>query len=459
VNGLAAAATLAIVAAAAGCKTHEVQDRSWLDAGAEISASGALIPSDAADGARCQVAGGRTTIVGGALVASDGVADGPGPVANGTLFGLLRPNGAAAWAHLDRAGGALTVHDLPGGDPDAPPPELVLRHGSPDQKFLLYSESAARPDGGRTRDDGAPALTLVIAALHGEAVQPVARIPEPRDDSLDADLAFTLAAPGAGLVVWDDDEPFARFGRVRAARVDAHGKVGAGEPLVLTPDGTDAESPQVVATRAGFVVVYRVRRGEDRDAGLIEDAVEAPGERRAFHWLEAVTVPADPALPVSAPRALTALTAHIGAFVVPPEANADDSFELVARDDDAPRDAAGGKLLAIRLAGDLVAPRVLVPAGVGSGALSLVGRPAGAAPFVVYAADDDSARLVPMDVAAGAPAGVARAEPALNGGDPVGLVAGPPGSPPTLVTFSLDPANGLSNRRAGASSLVSVSCH
>ena len=398
----------------------------------------------------------RLAIPGGALVASAGVSDGAGGA--GTVFGLLRPSGGAAWAHLDRPGGQLTVHDLPGGDPDAPPPQLVLRRGSPDRTFLLYSESAgARTDAGHARDAGAPALSLVLASVTGDAVAPVAHIPEPRDDSLDADLAFAPAsAASAGLVVWDDDDPFARFGRIRAARLDGDGHVAASEPLILTPAGTDAESPQVVATRTGFVVVYRVRRGEDRDAGLVEEAVEAPGERRAFHWLEAVVVPANPALPVSSPRVLTSPTAHVGAFVLSAEPRGDDSFDLVVRDDDAPRDAAGGRLLAIRFAADFVsapatsaAPhqgpspdpvtRVLAPAGVGSGALSFL------SPFVVYAGEDDAAHLVALD-APDALDRSSRSEPALAGADPVSL-AGPE---PTFVTFSLE--------RGGASSITSVSC-
>lgn len=436
-----ALAAVAMTAATVGCKTREVQDRSWLDAGGTIAAT--LAPGAAVDGAadapRCQPSGARLAIPGGALVASDGISDD----GNSALFGLLRPNGAAAWARLDHPGGTLAVHDLPGGDPDAPPPELALRGGSPRTAFLLYSESQARPvDAGHARDAGAPALGLVIAAIHGDTAEPVSRIPEPRDDSLDADLAFVPS--GSGLVVWDDDDPFARFGRIRAARLDPGGKV-IGEPLLLTPEGTDAESPQVVATRAGFVVVYRVRRGEVRDAGLVEDAVEAPGERRAFHWLEAVVVPPDGAASLAPPRALTSATGHIGAFVVPPEPAADDSFDLVARDDDAPRDGAGGKIVALHVAPDAVASsasaivaRVLVPAGVGSGAISLVSSLGSS--FAVFAGEDDAARLVWLD-AAGGPA---HPEPALDGADPVSLA----GLPPTLIALVPDAPAAAHRQRA-----------
>jgi hypothetical protein len=437
-----------MAAAMVGCKTREVQDRSWLDGGGVGSSLAKGAATDgAADAPRCQPSGARLAIPGGALVASDGISD------DGTsaLFGLLRPNGAAAWARLDHPGGTLAVHDLPGGDPDAPPPELALHGGSPPAAFLLYSESQARPlDAGRARDAGAPMLDLVVAAIHGDKAEPVSRIPEPRDDSLDADLAFVPS--GSGLVVWDDDDPFARFGRIRAARVDSSGKV-TGEPLILTPEGTDAESPQVVATRAGFVVVYRVRRGEVRDAGLVEDAVEAPGERRAFHWLEAVVVPLDGAAPLAPPRALTSATGHIGAFVVPPEPAADDAFDLVARDDDAPRDAAGGKLVAIHLGPDLVAspstaiaPRVLVPAGVGSGAISLVSSRG--ASFAIFAGEDDAARLVSLDPAGGP----VHLEPALDGADPVSLV----GLPPTVI--ALVPDAPAAAHRPRAMSLGLLTC-
>ena len=390
-------------------------------------------------------------IPGGALAVGDGVRDdGEG---RGAFFGVLRPSGAAAWAHVDVNGGSLQVHDLPPSDPDAPPPEIVT-HGA--DRFLLYSRSAG-PGAPRARlDASAPSLRLVLARLGvpGSAeAQTTAEIASQRDDSLDADAAFAGAA--GGLVVWDEDEPLLRFGIIRAARIDTNGHL-IGAPFTISADGTDAEAPRVLplpGAGGGFVVVYRARKGEEHDGGLVDNSAEAPGERRAYRWLEAVIVPlagsASDVGAVPTARRLTSPTGHAGTFDL--YADGARGAAVLLHDDDAPKDAAGTTVSILRLpapfttsSGDASPPLPKIPvvaSGAGSGAVSrlesVASCGAGNCDAVVYSGEDDAAHLARLGGSGGGAPGSSR-EPAFDGTDPI--VRLPSGS---ILTFVRDHGGSL----------------
>ncbi len=230
-----ALAAVAMTAATVGCKTREVQDRSWLDAGGTIAAT--LAPGAAVDGAadapRCQPSGARLAIPGGALVASDGISD----------DGDERPLRSAPSERRGGAGRASTT-------PAARSPSTIFRaaiptrrlrsspcaRGSPrtSRSFCTARARLAPVDAGhargRRRSRARPGHRRASTAIRGRAGQPHPRAAR----RLARRRSRLRPVSGSGLVVWDDDDPFARFGRIRAARLDAGGKV-IGEPLLLTP--------------------------------------------------------------------------------------------------------------------------------------------------------------------------------------------------------------------------------
>lgn len=309
---------------------------------------------------RCLRGNERLTIPGENVVVGD-VAVSPA----GILLGIVRRDGGRAVASVVRTPVDLSTSKVVDlgvalGDDPAPSPRWNGRDA--------YVATVRR----RANDAGVGGLREVQVARIDEAgaSTPIASVVQQADES----TAFDVAWPengGDALVAWDEDAPASRA--KDAAAPDAVGdaavtairgfvKVQSLAPgakaRVASPESSDAEAPRLLARPSGFWLAWLARRAED-DPG---PSPEGPGERRAFRWVELVSLDAKGELTSSVRR-------------VSPEKGRAVSFELargegddvvvLVQDEAARADGSGARLVRYALRGDRVESGDVIDGGVG----------------------------------------------------------------------------------------------
>ena len=308
--------------------------------------------------------------MGDALVTNDrvfvGVAHDVGGKHKGALVTLVRDGDVLSTPTLE------DVDDLL---PDAPPPKALLFGGKPTLAMYVPQK-------------GTRAL----------AFGPM-RIPQQSDGS----FAFDAATQGeAGAVVWDEDAANAPRGVVKLATLPF---APEGQPLVISGDASNADSPRVALRPGGYWVAWLARKAEaERDAA---PELEGPGEKRQLTWLEVAQVDAN-GHTVGAPMRIAKAGARVESFDMLAH---DDALDVLVKDDEQPGDDEGSRLVLVTLRGGDAGVRVIAERGVGRGVPDLLGA---RAVFVDLA---DHARLLP--IAAG---GRASLEPELDNARPLALL-------------------------------------
>lgn len=287
----------------------------------------------------------------------------------------------------------VTFADLGAPHGDAPPPRAIAQGA--DVYAAFFARAAPPPPGQKpktTRD-----LSLYKIA-DGKAVA-TSIIAEQRDESLAYDVA--LGEKG-GVVAWDEDAIGNERGNIKIAIVSADTKT-ASPPRIVSPDGSDAELPRVVARKSGgWWLVWAASRLEAPDAGLDPgQEIERPGEKRRFRWLELVAL--DAAGAPGPVKRLTPNNGHVSMFDLAPRANltgapGGEVLDVVARDDEQAIDGAGGRIVRITISGDKVDPPVaIVSESVGRGAPDLLDPVGGGAAWLAFSDTHDRVRLLPLD--------------------------------------------------------------
>jgi hypothetical protein len=435
---LAAAATATLAIVAAGCHrpapdappadeatVAAIEDTGAADAAAIVPArcrrSEKVLYLDALGGARVAADGGAPG-AGGELEIGDAIG-----YAGGVAVGLIHHTSAGRTAAVallraDPTAGVRVV-DLGPTLGDAPPPQLGRRNG---ELVAVAYALTSLPAGAPAADAGTGDATrgTAVYTIAGDAVtgSPLA-VPQRRDESFALDVAF---AGSSGLLVWDEATSAPR-GVVRAA---SFARDHAEPARDVSPADSDAELPRVMASGAGFVVMWIARRPEA--TSLPEAApAEATGEARTYGWLEAVAVDAHGGA-IGPVRRLTSSTGHISAYdvvavplAVPGDATTSALLVVVARDDGEAVDGSGGALLRVRMRGEAIEPaEAIVTDGLGRGAPTLVAWPApqvSAQPapvWVSWAGKDEQGRLLPLS-STGAVTERPSAEDALGEGQPL----------------------------------------
>jgi hypothetical protein len=414
-------ALVPLVPGAAGCRRGAdgadrvaAVDAMAVDAMAEggaVETSRLAPPAVAAP--RCRAIGGTAIESPEDLELGDAV-----PFGDGYAVSLVHRTAAGrvmAIARVDRDVTSARVVDLGATIGDAPPPRLA-RHGD---DLLVAGYAFSRASDARE-------LAVLVVRATGETA-PLAALPQQQDDS----LAFDLAS---GLVAWDEStKTTPPRGVIRVATLfDDHGHT----PRDVSPPGSDAEMPRVVADGAGYFVSWMARRPEPGAALDAEApaAAEATGEARAYSWLEGVRVDAA-GVPTGPSRRLTPASGHVSAYDVQALAGggAPSLLVVIARDDGEAVDGSGGTLLRVGIRDGVVeAPLGLPGDGLGRGAPSLVDGPL---PWLAWIGPHEGLRLLPLD-AEGAPVAPPSAEPLLDEARPLRVLADvlADGAPGTLRT-------------------------
>jgi hypothetical protein len=396
-----------------------VSDLGVVDA-ATIDAAPAILP------ARCKVAPTGVVLANGAgsFEVGEGIATN-----DGFAVGLLRKDGdqtLGSIAVVDRALGGVVFVDVAAPYADAPPPRPFLVGSD------LYAAFFARAATLSPASAKLPRELSIYRLAGGKGVR-VVDVPEQRDDSLAFDVA---SGPSGAALAWDEDAIGNERGDVKLAILSADAKAIAASRIV-SPDGSDAELPRIVARPGGFWIVWVASRLENPDAGLEPgQAIERPAEERRFKWLELQLVD-DHGAPVGPTKRLTPQTGRVALFDLAARADAPDVLDIVARDDDQSNETVGGRILRITVTGDKADPPIgIVGDGVGRGVPDLLPGGAGGVPAAWLSFIDvhDASRIVPLD-ASRTPLAAPSAEDALDRARPI-LVAGPGDS--LLSAFSTD---------------------
>jgi hypothetical protein len=335
----------------------------------------------------------------------DGIATGDGRYAVGLVHHTAAGRTAAV-VLLDGSAAGARVVDLGRTLGDAPPPQVAACEGRvlaaalrmPDRPAAAAPAQAPPTAAAEPKADPASRQDLALYAVDSaDPAQPVASIPQHRDDSLAFDLA---CAAGGGLIVWDEvvaatPRDVAR-GVIRAAPLHTSPAVRADPVLDVSPPDSDAEMPRVVAGDHGFFVLWIARRDEAAgDAAADPASIEVTGEARSHGWLEMVAVDGS-GHAAGAVRRLTPASGHVSVFDV--EAHVEDgksALLAVVRDDGESVDGAGGTLWRVRVHDGWVDPAVELPTdGLGRGAPSLVDSPAA---WLSWVGPQEQLRLLPLD--------------------------------------------------------------
>jgi hypothetical protein len=193
---------------------------------------------------------------------------------------------------------------------------------------------------------------------------------------------------------------------------------------VASADTTDAEAPRLLAKKGGYWLAWLARKPEAmEDAGV---AQEAPGERRAYRWVELVALDAK-GEPTSAVRRVSPEKGHVASFEL--AAAGTDGLVVVVQDETAQAEGAGERVVRYAVEGEKTTESGdLLDGGVGHALAELVaddGAPSSAR-WLAFTDTQEHAHLVPLGPALRL-AGPATTEPSLDGAR---LVAS---SPPDLV--------------------------
>jgi len=358
---------------------------------------------------RCRPEGARLALPGDDIVVGDALA-----TADALFVGVVRRDGKRRVASMVRTSLDLTtskVTDLGSALGDDPPPSPRLANGVP--VALYYARKSVAPS-----DAGAGRMAdrfLELARLDGASPKVEARITQQGDESLAYDVAWPDAPSGSALVAWDEDAPllptqlFATRGVVKV-QLAAEGS----KPRIASPEGSDAESPRLFARRGGYWLAWLARRAETtEDAGV---APEAPGERRAYRWVEIVSLDANGEA-VSPVRRVSPEKGHVAAFELVNAESAGDVVVLV-QDEAARAEGAGERLVRYAVSPERIEASDVLADGVGHALAELVSVTAGSsrAPrWLAWADVHEHAHLASLGPGARVAAGAATTEPALDG--------------------------------------------
>jgi hypothetical protein len=170
-----------------------------------------------------------------------------------------------------------------------------------------------------------------------------------------------LAGAGGGggsLVAWDDENEGRGVIRV-ATQPEGRGPAVADLPHTVSPAGTDADGPRLLARPGGYWLLWVAHKPQADENAVDAAELEVVAEGREFRWVELAALDASGVLAGSI-RRITSTTGHISAFGVAPLG---DGLLVVVRDDDA-----GGRILGVSVQGDTPnTPMVLVGGGASGG--------------------------------------------------------------------------------------------
>ena len=311
----------------------------------------------------------------------------------------------------DDALSQVTVKDLGMSIADGPPPRPFV--GGADLWVAFHPRSS------REVDAGTPPRGLVLRTQK-LTDDPGAPIDFARGPS--SSLAFDVAwAKGSVIAAWEEDVE--RRGVIRVARA---GKGG----LLVSPTGTDADDPKLLALADGRVVVaWTGRRDEPVDAGR-EHELERPSEERAFRWAEVAFADPDrldPSLmkplddggapkPLFTPYRATAESGHVVAVELGLAAGGP---IVLVQDEGAEADGVGGRILSFALTPSQARDaHVLVARNVGHALFDYLKAAAtadaGAMAFLSFADVAEHQMLLPSD-----PDSTPTLEPTMDPGRPL----------------------------------------
>ncbi|AKV00931.1 hypothetical protein AKJ09_07594 [Labilithrix luteola] len=338
---------------------------------------------------RCRAEGAKLDIAGEDVVVGDAV------VAGDALFtGLVRREGTKRAASILRTGldlGSPKFIEIGPALGDDPPP---VPYGAGNAVFAAYfARKAVEPSPKAARGVlGTRELRLVrldassTFKLEGSVVQQA-------DESQAFDVAWTdpSAAP---LVAWDEDAPLGP-GRMLADRgvIKVQALTPGAKPLVASPDTSDAESPRLLPRKGGYWLAWLATKPEVEDAGAPSKATtdEGPGERRAFRWLELVTLDAKGET-TSKVRRISSEKGRAASFEL--SKGAAEELVVVLQDEAAATEGAGARVLRYVVTADRVEPSDLVDGGVGTAPVELV--PAAAPRWLAWTDVADHARVLSL---------------------------------------------------------------
>jgi hypothetical protein len=371
----------------------------------ELTDSHEVVPRDTSSRGlpRCRGEAERIALPGEDVVVGD-VAIGGGAI----YAGLVRRVGAERVASVLRTPLDLStsrVIDLGAPFGDDPPPSPRLSGTTAHVAFY----------GRRSSDAGARVRELTIARLEDDALGKVeATIVQQADESTAFDVAWNDA--GAGLVAWDEDAPpNADAGSSDPEITGGRGfvkvqAIGSPSRRVASPETSDAESPRLLARPdGGFWLAWLARRVEEE-----RWAVEGPGERRAYRWVEAVALTATGELAGPVRRASSEKGRAAGFEL----GSRGDDLVVLVQDENAPSEGGGARIVR-HVLGAKVDSSDVVDAGVGSAVAELVAAPGaevadGGARWLAFTDPAERARLAPFGRGL-LPLGPATGEPALDG--------------------------------------------
>ncbi|MBN9164166.1 MAG: hypothetical protein J0I07_24590 [Myxococcales bacterium] len=361
---------------------------------------------------RCRAEAQRLAIPGEDITVGD-VAIGTG----GLLAGVIRVDGEKRLASVMRASLDLTTSSIVDVGPplgDDPPPSPRWNGTT---AYVAYF--ARQPS-----DAGAKLRELRIARLEPSAVGKLeATVLQQADESLAFDIAWNDA--GVGLAAWDEDAP-TKADAASGPSFEGRGFVkvqvlGSEARRVASPESSDAESPRLVPRPGGgFWLGWLARRAEEEAY-----AVEGPGEKRAFRWVEVVplTATGEAAGPV---RRITSEKGRVAAFEL---ARNGADLAVMVQDELASAEGAGARIVRYLVAGEKgesIQSSDVVDGGVGTTLAELVPStsPAEGARWLAWTDTTDRTHMTPLLAAGLVAAAPPTTEPLLDGARV--LAAAPP---------------------------------
>jgi hypothetical protein len=380
---------------------------------------------------RCRIDGARLALPGDDVVAGEAVL---GPDA--LYLGVVRREGAKRLAGVVRASLDLSTSRMIELGPalgDDPPPTPRLRGPTP---FVTSFTRRAAGDAG-AGDGGAGRMgtsrRLDIARVDGTTLVSEGTIAQQADESLAYDVAWPEGdAAGPGLVAWDEDAPpevAAALGDRGLVKVQL---LGAGtKARVASPDKSDAEAPRLLARPGGYWLAWLARRAEAaEDAGPNGNA-EGPGERRAYRWVELVSL--DTKGEATSPvRRISPEKGRVASFDLVRTGGATDAQVVVlVQDEAAHAEGAGERMVRYVTDGDRVDAADLLDGGIGHALADLL-PPTGDSRWLSFVDPQEHAHLLPLGPTLRV-AGANTTEPALDGARVLGTT-------PPDVLYAVGPA-------------------
>lgn len=361
------------LSACGGCKKDE--------AGAvpATSASGALPSAPAAVAEaipRCRQDGARAAADGDDVVFGDAVV-----TESALLVGLVRTKDGSRRGAVLRAtpdlGKAVTIDvaDVKGDDPSPMP---FIGDGKPFAAYLTRKEGTA----GTTRGMRELRIVPLGDAAAGAAV---ATIVMQADESTAFDVAWPLAA-------WDEDARVAPGKFLPERGVVKVQRLPDGAPRVISPERSDAESPQLAPKKGGgFWALWLARRPEVEDAGY---RIEGAGDLREYRAVEVVALD-DAGQPTSPVRRITAESGRALAFDV---VATDPELVVLVQDEAEASEGAGSRLVRVVVGESTAEPTAIVDGGIGQALVEVA--PGADGGWIAWKDEADHAWIAPATATA-----------------------------------------------------------